>query len=307
MRDFSLSLLDNFRIRSTAYTVKNPSGLWSNAITAHSHLARFHLVLSGNAWIEATDTGNRAHLHPGDYVLIPNGKAHNLSARPGMKPTLTDELPENDTFIELQRSFESVSDTQLLCGYYRVSDNIPPVLQAKLPDLVIQRGTSNEDRERIQAVFHLVRSELSDSSGLRLAVLNRLSEILCMYAIHSWLNKALTGDVHLASLFDANLQQVLWEIHTEPTKAWTVEKLSEICGQSRTAFATRFKAIMGVGPINYVTGCRIRYAMRLLQDSDLSLDQIAEKSGYSDTNAFNRAFKRETSSAPGAFRRASRE
>ena len=41
----------------------------------------------------------------------------------------------------------------------------------------------------------------------------------------------------------------------------------------------------------------------MLEEGSLALDEIAFKSGYADTNAFNRAFKREIGASPGAFRR----
>ncbi|GLO69101.1 hypothetical protein MACH17_06180 [Phaeobacter inhibens] len=180
------------------------------------------------------------------------------------------------------------------------------MLLETLPDLVVQRRSGPESGQSLDAIFELIKSELLVRSGRMRTVLNRLSEILCLVAIHSWLQRVIEEDTLLHALFDPRFQVVLDRIHADPTEPWTVEDLARLGGQSRTAFATHFKSIMGIGPIAYVTRCRVEIAKALLADSDLSLDKIAERAGYSDTNAFNRAFKRETGSAPGAYRRSSR-
>jgi AraC-like DNA-binding protein len=55
--------------------------------------------------------------------------------------------------------------------------------------------------------------------------------------------------------------------------------------------------------MSYVRGWRISLARQMLQGNSLPLDEIAFRSGYADTNAFNRAFKRETGRTPGSVKR----
>ena len=129
---------------------------------------------------------------------------------------------------------------------------------------------------------------------------------MCFFAIRQWLDKVMSQGEGLNTLADPRLQAVLEEIHKNPTAHWTVENLARLSGQSRTVFAGRFKDAIGLTPISYVARWRAELARKLLWDSDLSLDEVASRTGYLDTNDFNRAFKRETGSAPGAFRRASR-
>lgn len=306
MHTKSMSILDTLRIRSTAYIVKSPKGRWSMGVEPHANLARFHLVLSGSAWVEVAPAGDREQLHAGDYVIIPDGKAHTLSSEPGVPPLETDMIPDADFHPRVLDEPDVTSQTQLLCGYFRLSEGVPPILLETMPGLIVQRGSGAETAQQPGKVFELVKDELRLRSALTHTVLNLLSEILCLFAIHSWLQRMIEDDKQLLALFDSRFQAVLDTIHADPTKPWTVETLARISGQSRTVFATHFKSVMGFGPIAYVTQCRVRIAKTLLADSDLSLDRIAERVGYSDTNAFNRAFKREAGSAPGAYRRSSR-
>jgi AraC-like DNA-binding protein len=73
---------------------------------------------------------------------------------------------------------------------------------------------------------------------------------------------------------------------------------------SRSAFAMRFKQLVGVTPMRYITGWRMQKARELLKRTDLSLMAIASQVGYSSEAAFNRAFKREFNQNPGAMRKA---
>ena len=123
--------------------------------------------------------------------------------------------------------------------------------------------------------------------------------------IRQWLDRAMLPGECLNALADPKLQRVLDEIHQKPADPWTVESLARIAGQSRTAFATYFKEAVGLTPINYIAGWRAEMARKLLRESNLAIDEIAVQTGYNDTNAFSRAFKRATGSSPGMFRRMS--
>jgi AraC-like DNA-binding protein len=41
-------------------------------------------------------------------------------------------------------------------------------------------------------------------------------------------------------------------IHEEPSRQWTVERLADIAGLSRSAFAARFTEVVGKAPPKYV-------------------------------------------------------
>jgi AraC-like DNA-binding protein len=74
-------------------------------------------------------------------------------------------------------------------------------------------------------------------------------------------------------------------------------------GLSRAAFARRFAALVGEPPLTYLTWWRMTTAGRLLRDDDLSLRQVAQRTGYASEFAFAKAFKREYGVAPGRYRR----
>ena len=73
---------------------------------------------------------------------------------------------------------------------------------------------------------------------------------------------------------------------------------------SRSRLALRFKKLLGVTPMDYVTGWRMQRASEMLRSSRDSLADVAERVGYRSEAAFSRAFKRVFEQTPGAFRRA---
>jgi transcriptional regulator GlxA family with amidase domain len=55
------------------------------------------------------------------------------------------------------------------------------------------------------------------------------------------------------AIFDPQLGTALNAIHDRVNTPWTVESLAEAAGMSCSAFAARFKELLGQTPIEYVT------------------------------------------------------
>lgn len=306
MTDLISNLLDVVRVRGTAYFGKNVEAPWGMDIEAHQSLCRFHLVLSGSTWVGLTGKDDCTRLDRGDFVIVPRGQAHFLDDRPGREARTRYLIPEGNVSASFQ-SLDRCSDTtHLLCGYFQFAEGVPLGIISRLPDLLVMRGGDDTQAVKTNQTMRLLESELSGSVPPSQAVLNRLTEILYLYAIRQWLDQAMLPGECLSALADPKLQRVLDQIHQKPATPWTVESLAQIAGQSRAAFAAYFKDAIGLTPINYIAHWRAELARKLLSEGNLALDEIADQTGYKDTNAFSRAFKRATGSSPGLFRRMSR-
>lgn len=104
---------------------------------------------------------------------------------------------------------------------------------------------------------------------------------------------------------DRRLAPALALMHAEPARAWTLEDLARATGMSRTAFAVRFRAVMDMPPLTYLTHWRMLLAERELRNG-ASIGKAAEAIGYTSESAFSHAFKRILGTAPGRLRHASR-
>ena len=72
---------------------------------------------------------------------------------------------------------------------------------------------------------------------------------------------------------------------------------------SRSAFAARFKELVGETPMHYVARWKMNVALTWLKDEAVSLGELADRLGYQSEAAFSRAFKRFIGFSPGAARR----
>lgn len=92
-------------------------------------------------------------------------------------------------------------------------------------------------------------------------------------------------------------------VHANVNSPWTVDSLAAAAGMSRSAFAVRFKELLGQTPLEYVTEWRMQKAIRLLQQRGKKLIEVAQSVGYDSDAAFSKAFKRVVGLAPGEYRR----
>ncbi len=101
------------------------------------------------------------------------------------------------------------------------------------------------------------------------------------------------------------LTAVLLAVKENPGHLWTVPEIAAQAGLSVAQAARRIRELTGCSPREFIIRARIERARRLMEESSLSLKQIAETLGYSDVYFFHRQFKSVTGQTPGQWRRAS--
>jgi AraC-like DNA-binding protein len=72
---------------------------------------------------------------------------------------------------------------------------------------------------------------------------------------------------------------------------------------SRTAFAARFRQLVGEPPISYLARVRLGHAAGYLSSTDMTVRQIARLVGYENEASLSKAFRRAFGHAPGQYRR----
>lgn len=82
-----------------------------------------------------------------------------------------------------------------------------------------------------------------------------------------------------------------------------IEDVAKMLYTNRTYVTRLMRQEYGLSFIEYVNISRIQYSQSLLYSTDLTLDDIAEKSGFLSTSNFCRAFKRYIGSSPLAWKR----
>lgn len=83
----------------------------------------------------------------------------------------------------------------------------------------------------------------------------------------------------------------------------TVDDLCAALNASRSTLERRMKAALGRTPKDEILRLRFRDVERLLLTTDLTLDQIAERTGFTHASYFHAAFRERYSVSPGSWRR----
>lgn len=86
-------------------------------------------------------------------------------------------------------------------------------------------------------------------------------------------------------------------------RQWSLEELAREACMSVNNFLRLFKSATGFSPCAYLIRLRLKHAVSLLENSDLPLGEIAEKSGFCDSNYFSKVFKREYHLSPRLYRK----
>ena len=87
---------------------------------------------------------------------------------------------------------------------------------------------------------------------------------------------------------------------------WPVWRLARVSGISEAHFARSFKEAFGIPPHRYLLTRRIERATALLRETDLSITEIAFRTGWRSLGTFGRTFRDITGKNPGEIRECER-
>ena len=96
-------------------------------------------------------------------------------------------------------------------------------------------------------------------------------------------------------------------INDHYTEQLTVPALAAMEHLSVSRYAELFRAQMNVSPHQYIIRLRLSMACDVLVDSDLSIERIAELTGFRDSFYFSKLFKKHIGTSPLRYRKQARE
>jgi len=102
---------------------------------------------------------------------------------------------------------------------------------------------------------------------------------------------------------DENLLKIWHLLKDNPRQKYTNEKLAQMMNLSVNAFIRKFFVAFGIAPQQFVLKERLRMASMLLVNSNLSIDEIADLSGFCDRFYFSKMFTKYRGVSPAAFRK----
>jgi len=81
-----------------------------------------------------------------------------------------------------------------------------------------------------------------------------------------------------------------------------VAAMVKLSGLPERSFMRRFAKAAGMRPLDYVHALRLEEAKQMLETTDLTVEEIANETGYEDTSFFGRLFRRKTGLTPAQYR-----
>jgi transcriptional regulator GlxA family with amidase domain len=142
---------------------------------------------------------------------------------------------------------------------------------------------------------------------LMLHVLQELTEIQCVLAVARYLVLYLQrngSDPQLSPWLEGRnhrhpvVHRVQDAIGSDPARPWTRAQLAKIAGASGRHLSRLFHEHTGMAIVDYRNRLRIAIAKELLSQSQLDMENVAEKAGFESTRQLRRAWGRVFATSP---------
>lgn len=82
-----------------------------------------------------------------------------------------------------------------------------------------------------------------------------------------------------------------------------IDTLAEMINVSADYFTKMFKESIGKTPVDYINAVRVNKSLELLSETDIPINEIAEKAGFANPNYFHKIFKSYMDTSPLNYRK----
>lgn len=292
-------------VASAVYGSLEATAPWGILSSAGPY-AKFGMIVRGNCWLTVDGLAAPVALAAGDCFLIPHGSAHTLQDHldtptlPICEVVRTEEAGRG----RVLRHGGGGAPATVIIGKFLFDAPGPHPLRDALPPL-IHIAADQPQHPALQTTLRLLVGEMTTQDLGAKVVVNRLADILFIQAIRTHIATCQAAQAGwLRALADPQIGIALRAIHENVAHPWTVAALAAQAHMSRSAFALRFRELVGDAPLEYLTRWRMCKASSLLRSGERKLLDVGMAVGYESEGAFKRAFKRVLGVTPGEFRRA---
>jgi AraC-like DNA-binding protein len=240
-------------------------------------------------------------LTAGDCFLLPRGLPFCLTTDLSLRPV-------DFNTIRLARMSGSTvfndegGERYIVGGHFILTGSHADILLKSLPPIVhIQKES---DKAAMRWSLERMKEELRDPQPGGSLIAQQLAYMMLVQALRLHLADGARERVGwLFALADKQMSAAITCMHEDPGHPWTLQKLAEQVGMSRSIFALRFKETVGTTPMEYLTRWRMLRAGDRLTNSDDSISVIARSNGYESESAFGKAFRRVIGCSPRQYSR----
>ena len=219
----------------------------------------------------------------GSIYLVSPGEDHSIRA-----------VSDNGTYYSLAFSLEMVSGNR---NHYLQAAFVEPLLSGtlQLPRIVHQN----------EPLYSLIWNQMiplaklaKDSTAYKLSA-HVAANIICA-GIAPYCAKTPSQIKGFSRENDA-IKTCVQYIHSHYSEKITAQALASLVHLHPNYLCGLFKEQIGATPVEYINKQRIYAANTLLQTTNLSLQQIADRTGFNSVSYFSRVFRQQQGISPGAY------
>lgn len=276
------------------------AGAWSFDFPGHEGL-KLTVVVRGCCWAVTDDSEGPVPLKEGDCFLLNGRRRFIVSSDPQQTPEHSGRILEA---AKLNRTavHNGGGEVFLMSGRFTFSGSHSSVLLEALPGIIHIPSASSKAQNLRYLLDWMMSERDSEQPGGALAVAH-LAHLILLQVLRLFLEtSANIPKGWFFALADRLISPAIRAMQANPAHPWTLEELAGIAGASRTVFAQRFKSVVGITTMDYLSLWRMLLAADRLSACDENISSIAFSLGYTSESAFSTAFKRIMSCTPTQYR-----
>jgi AraC-like DNA-binding protein len=243
--------------------------------------------------------GHSVLLRSGDFVLLPHADGHTIRSDPGKKAkapqrfeAALDFTPSRAAQTHQWATDDGIAGSFLAGSFFFDGAPLRSLLTG-LPGLIHLTCDKVSNPPWLASISNFLDVESRSAGPGSSLMISRLIDLLVIRTLRMWVSRQGDRIGWLSGLTDERVGRALNAMHLEPDRAWTVSALAETAMMSRSMFSDRFKAVVGLPPLRYLTRWRLTLAADLLRGGNVKVTEVAHGAGYGSEAAFSRAFKEE--------------
>jgi len=265
------------------FAAKKNNSIKLNALpSTTSESLRFYFVIDGKFdWI--IDNQNYT-LYPGDLVIILPGQTFH-----GEKDIL-----HFGTLSWIQLQIEKIDASGFFSGGW---SNLSKSECIDIGKILLNNVTIVKLRE----CHHLLKELYQELQYQEIGFVTRVNQLIDELFIG--IARQSTRQHQLKRDFPKKFTKLEQALRQSLAHQWTVEEMATLLGVGTTTFTEKIKKYTGFSPLNYLISLRISEAIKLLNNQEENVTDIALNTGFYSSQHFSTTFKKLTGYTPSDFRK----